>query len=85
VREIQLGLDEEERRFLLSLVAGTPEWELLGIDNVEQLPGVRWKLQNLAQLRKSNLKKFAEQSDLLAERLTAGGLNDGAPPPRQQE
>lgn len=85
VREIQLGLDEEERRFLLSLVAGTPEWELLGIDHVEQLPGVRWKLQNLAQLRKSNLKKFAEQSDLLAERLTAGGLNDGAPPPRQQE
>nr|WP_296337538.1 nucleotidyl transferase AbiEii/AbiGii toxin family protein [uncultured Acidovorax sp.] len=85
VREIPLGLDEEERRFLLSLVAGTPEWELLGIDHVEQLPGVRWKLQNLAQLRKSNLKKFAEQSDLLAERLTAGGLNDGAPPPRQQE
>ena len=24
VREIQQGLDEEERRFLLSLVAGTP-------------------------------------------------------------
>ncbi|MDP3175242.1 MAG: hypothetical protein Q8M88_12495, partial [Phenylobacterium sp.] len=85
VREIQLGLDEEERRFLLSLVAGTPEWGLLGIDHVEQLPGVRWKLQNLAQLRKSNLKKFAEQSDLLAERLTAGGLNGGAPPPRRRE
>lgn len=85
VRDIQMGLDEEERRFLLSLVAGTPEWGLLGIDHVEQLPGVRWKLQNLAQLRKSNLKKFAEQSDLLAERLTAGGLNGGAPPPRRRE
>ena len=47
VREIQLGLDEGERRFLLSRVAGTPEWTRLGIDHLDQLPGVRWKLQNL--------------------------------------
>lgn len=69
VREIQLGLDEEERRFLLSLVAGTPEWALLGIDQLEHLPGVRWKLHNLTQLQKTNTKKFAEQVDLLAARL----------------
>jgi hypothetical protein len=69
VREIQLGLDDEERRFLLSLAAGTPEWTLLGIGHLEHLPGVRWKLQNLAQLRKADAKKFAEQADLLAARL----------------
>ena len=69
VREIQQGLDEDERRFLLSLVAGAPEWALLGIDQLEHLPGVRWKLQNLAQLQKTNPKKFAEQAALLAARL----------------
>lgn len=69
VREIQQGLDENERRFLLSLVAGAPEWALLGIDQLERLPGVRWKLQNLAQLHKTNAKKFAEQAALLAARL----------------
>jgi hypothetical protein len=70
VREIQQGLDEEERRFLLSLVAGKPEWARLGIGHLENLLGVRWKLQNLAQLQKTNAKKFAEQIDLLTARLT---------------
>lgn len=69
VREIQQGLDDDERRFLLSLVAGTPEWTRLGIGHLEHLPGVRWKLHNLAQLQKTNTKKFAEQADLLAARL----------------
>ncbi len=69
VREIQRGLDEDERRFLLSLVDGTPAWKLLGIGHLEYLPGVRWKVQNLAQLRKTNPGKFAEQATLLARRL----------------
>ena len=29
-QELQGGLDADERRFLLSLVAGRPEWPLLG-------------------------------------------------------
>ncbi|AMV08628.1 nucleotidyl transferase AbiEii/AbiGii toxin family protein [Xanthomonas citri] len=69
VREIQQGLDDNERRFLLSLVAGTPEWPLLGIAHLEQLPGIRWKLHNLAQLKKTNAKRFAEQADVLAVKL----------------
>ncbi len=33
VREIRQGLDDNERRFLLPLVAGAPEWwSLLGIE-----------------------------------------------------
>lgn len=71
VREIQQGLDDNERRFLLSLAAGTPEWSLLGIAHLEQLPGIRWKLHNLAQLQQTDAKKFAEQAGLLAARLAA--------------
>ncbi|RKT45490.1 nucleotidyl transferase AbiEii/AbiGii toxin family protein [Thiocapsa rosea] len=69
VRELQQGLDDNERRFLLSLVAGTPDWSLLGIAHLEHLPGIRWKLHNLAQLQKTNAKKFAVQADLLAAKL----------------
>ena len=69
VRELQQGLDDSERRFLLSLVAGTPDWSLLGIAHLEHLPGIRWKLHNLAQLQKTNAKKFAEQADALAAQL----------------
>ncbi len=71
VRELQQGLDDNERCFLLSLVAGMPDWPLLGIAHLEHLPGIRWKLHNLAQLQKTNAKKFAEQADLLAMRLSA--------------
>ena len=71
LQELQQGLDADERRFLLSLAAGTPEWSLLGIAHLEQLPGIRWKLHNLAQLQKTDAKRFAEQADLLAARLAA--------------
>ncbi|QKE41599.1 MAG: nucleotidyl transferase AbiEii/AbiGii toxin family protein [Ferrovum myxofaciens] len=69
VQELQGDLDADERRFLLSLVAGRPEWPLLGITHAEHLPGIRWKLRNLAQLEHKNPAKFAEQADALAQRL----------------
>jgi predicted nucleotidyltransferase component of viral defense system len=69
VRELQQGLTLDERRFLLSLVAAKPEWSLLGVPHLEQLPGLKWKLQNLERLRNSNARKFAEQSNALARHL----------------
>ena len=69
VQELQRSLDPNERRFLLSLVNGQPEWPLLGIAHAKHLPGIRWKLQNLAQLKLKSPDKFAEQTDALAQRL----------------
>jgi len=69
VQELQQGLTADERRFLLSLVAAEPEWSLLGVPHLEELPGLRWKLQNLERLRKTNARKFAEQSDALVRLL----------------
>ena len=69
VQELQTSLDGDERRFLLSLVAGRPEWPALGIAHAEHLPGVRWKLHNLEQLARKSPEKFAEQADALAQRL----------------
>jgi len=70
IREIQQGLDDDERHFLLSLAGGSPEWSRLGIKHLEHLPGVRWKLRNLEQLKKADAKRFAEQFELLARQLS---------------
>lgn len=70
VGELQQGLDADERRFLLSLVANRPEWSLLGVPHLEHLPGIRWKWHNLDRLQKTNPRKFAEQAAML-ERLLA--------------
>lgn len=70
MHELQQGLDADERRFLQSLVAAEPEWSLLGVPHLEQLPGLRWKLQNLEGLRKTNARKFVQQSEALARLLS---------------
>jgi predicted nucleotidyltransferase component of viral defense system len=69
VRELQHGLTADERGFLLSLVAAKPEWALLRVPHLEQLPGLRWRLQNVERLRKANARKFSEQLDALARLL----------------
>ena len=73
VRQGQQELDADERGFLLSLVRGEPDWSLLGIPQLEQLPGIRWKLQNLLQLRKSNARKFMKQADALVSGFESAG------------
>jgi predicted nucleotidyltransferase component of viral defense system len=70
VRELQQGLTADERTFLVSLVAAEPDWRLLGVPHLQQLPGLRWKLQNLERLRKADARKFADQSNALARLLT---------------
>lgn len=67
--ELQRSLDANERRFLLTLVGNQPDWPLLGIDHAAELPGVRWKLNNLSQLQATNPKKFVAQAEALARLL----------------
>lgn len=38
------------KEFLVSFEAREPDWSLLGVPNVEQLPAVRWRMENLASL-----------------------------------
>ena len=66
--ELQAGLDAAEREFLLSLARNEPQWDLLGLGHLEELPGIRWKLENLGRLEKANPKKLKEQAQEL-ERL----------------
>ena len=69
VSELQAGLHPEEREFLLSLARNEPNWTLLGIEHLEQLPGIRWKLRNLEQLSRANPKKFRAQAQELEKLL----------------
>ena len=65
VSELQAGLDAKEREFLLSLARNEPNWGLLDIEHLEQLPGVQWKLRNLERLAKVNPKKLKAQAQEL--------------------
>lgn len=44
------SLNEQDRRFLLSFKAREPVWSLLGIEGIQDLPAVQWKLINLNKM-----------------------------------
>jgi hypothetical protein len=69
LRELPQQLTPAHRDFLLSLVQGQPAWELMPMQHLRELPAIKWKLMNLAKLRKSDAKQFAAQHQLLAERF----------------
>jgi predicted nucleotidyltransferase component of viral defense system len=50
IGEIVDKMPEQHRSFLISIKRGEPDWALLDLYEVRDLPAVRWKLENLAKL-----------------------------------
>ncbi|MBB6305198.1 hypothetical protein GGE67_005864 [Rhizobium leucaenae] len=50
IGEINAALTEDQKKFLISFKSRNPDWNLLGLDGVEKLPAVRWKMQNLNRM-----------------------------------
>lgn len=69
IAEIQQGLTKDERKFLVSLAAAEPEWDLIGFPILADMSGPRWKLQNLKALAQRNQTKFRQQLKLLEKLL----------------
>jgi predicted nucleotidyltransferase component of viral defense system len=65
------SMPDEHRRFLLGFKRGEPDWSLLGLPDVAELPAVKWRQQNLDGMAKE--KRAAQVGDL-AEAL--GLTND---------
>lgn len=66
-KELPRQLDNAERRFLVSLVSNEPDWSLINIPHLKDMPAIRWKLTNLERLQHENKSKFAEQSTALRD------------------
>ena len=50
VSRLHEEITQEERRFIVSVKERNPQWDLLGVAGIENLPGVRWKLQNIRRM-----------------------------------
>ncbi|MBN1382345.1 MAG: nucleotidyl transferase AbiEii/AbiGii toxin family protein [Deltaproteobacteria bacterium] len=51
------NLTESEKKFIVSVKEGAPQWNLIDIKGVEKLPAVRWKLMNIGRMDSSKHKK----------------------------
>jgi hypothetical protein len=47
------GLTLQEKRFIVSVKEGIPQWDLIEMEGVENLPAVKWKLLNIGQMNPS--------------------------------
>ncbi len=50
-------------------IEAEPDWTASPCPHLSEMPAIQWKLQNLRKLRRSNPRKFADQSKELKERL----------------
>ena len=57
IKVIKQSLTINERRFILSIKGNNPQWELIEIDHVKDLPAVKWKLHNISQMDANKHKK----------------------------
>jgi predicted nucleotidyltransferase component of viral defense system len=66
VQMVHSNLTEDDRAFLLSIKNVTPDWSIY---DFERFPAVRWKLQNLQNLKDKNAGKHRELYEELKEKL----------------
>lgn len=66
IRLLHCSISDAEKQFLLSFKNKTPDWALLGLEGIETLPAVRWKMKNLEQMRApSHLQAYKKLEDVL--------------------
>jgi hypothetical protein len=58
---IQTKLTDRYRQFLLSFKRGEPDWELLRVPGVADLPAVQWKLQNVRRMAPAKREQAVER------------------------
>ena len=49
-QQVLAALNDSHREFLLGFKNGNPNWNLLPFNNIQELPAVRWKQQNLEKM-----------------------------------
>jgi len=68
IEDIHDRLSGRTAEYLIGLVNGQPDFNTIGLPAANGLPAIRWKLQNVAMLKRQDTEKHREQIDAL-ERL----------------
>jgi hypothetical protein len=63
-------LTAEQRTFLMGMAKACPDWSLLPVVHLKDLPAIRWKLANLERLKSQNPNKFNQQASQLEQRFS---------------
>ena len=67
--ELPRRLTMRQRAFLVGLARVEPDWSLVGCAHANELPAIRWRLQNLEQFRDARPREWARQVAALEKAL----------------
>lgn len=68
IETIKKTMTESEKKFLLSIKQGQPDWDLMPVAGIDQLPAIQWKLINIRKMKKE------KQAESLQKLQSALGL-----------
>jgi predicted nucleotidyltransferase component of viral defense system len=60
IEKVNKNLSQTDREFFLSFEQGEPDWTKCCAGDLSNYPSVKWKLQNIERLKKTNPKKFIQ-------------------------
>ena len=50
IHQLDRGLTDSEKEFLITFKSREPNWDLLGLQGIEHFPAIKWKLHNLQKM-----------------------------------
>jgi len=68
INSLDTAMSHEDRQFLMSFKNGTPNWQHLNLEHLQNLPAVKWKLHNIGKMSE------AKRNDCLVELKNTLGL-----------
>ena len=61
IETIKNTITEREKKFLLSIKQGKPDWTLLPVAGIDRLPAIQWKLINIRKMDKKKQKESLQK------------------------
>lgn len=71
VVEVHKILSNDDKKFLISFEQGKPDWDLIPVESLKDLPALNWKLLNIQKLKTENKEKHAKIVKELTSKLHA--------------
>ncbi len=61
IETIKKTMTENEKKFLISIKQGQPDWDLMSVAGIDQLPAIQWKLINIRKMDKKKQMQSLEK------------------------
>lgn len=67
INQVNISLTETDKAFILSFEEGNPDWSKCSAGDLSNYPSIKWKLQNIINLKETNPLKYKQGIEKLKQ------------------